>query len=65
MIDLGYPFRKGGTTMSCSTSANKNTCPCTADCKNHGHCCECIKLHRQENIHEAVACMQCKFAEKK
>ncbi|MBO4548283.1 MAG: hypothetical protein J5758_03625 [Abditibacteriota bacterium] len=44
--------------MACD---NKNDCPCTYPCANHGKCCECVAYHRPN---EAPACFFSKEAEK-
>ncbi len=31
---------------TCSYETNAKSCTCTADCKLHGLCCECIAKHR-------------------
>lgn len=31
--------------------ANKDHCPCTTACKNHGKCRECVAIHRAHREH--------------
>lgn len=56
--------RKEVPNMACETSKNKDTCPCTEKCENHGHCCACIALHRSEGVNAPVTCMLQKFDKK-
>jgi hypothetical protein len=36
---------------------NNADCPCpNSDCKNHGTCCDCIRVHRSTG--SPVACMR-------
>ncbi len=50
--------------MACETCQSKDTCPCTENCVNHGHCCACIALHRRDEIPVPVACMLNKYDKK-
>ncbi len=45
-----------------NTCENKEPCPCTYDCPNHGKCCACVAHHRDHD--EGVpACFFSKEAE--
>jgi hypothetical protein len=43
--------------MNCPAQ-NKDVCPCTEDCENHGKCCACIRSHIGNKTWPQTACMR-------
>lgn len=39
-----------------SKCENTRACPCTANCKRHGKCCDCVAHHRDKDPIQLPGC---------
>ena len=49
--ELGNALQDEFVAEFCRMQKTTDTCPCTAKCKYHGRCSECVAIHRAHGEH--------------